>query len=210
MWLLLEESIRSHHPCVTVRQDNEHKDLYPRARVVVYTVLTMTTHLFLLVLSVGLMVVANAVPSPNSGTTTSTTTCPTFFGVTTPKSSNTAAHNLLTDIRGGQVLEPETLEDVEGILLKAASDNQLVVIDFSATWCGPCKMIAPLFQELSEAYMPDGVVFLKIDVDENPDTAAKYAVSAMPTFIFIKGGTVVDRLMGANPARLQELIDQHK
>lgn len=69
-------------------------------------------------------------------------------------------------------------------------------------------MIAPLFEELSDA-MPE-VVFLKVDVDENPDTAAKYSVSAMPTFIFLKGGSVVDRLMGANPARLQELIDEHK
>ena len=63
-------------------------------------------------------------------------------------------------------------------------------------------MITPLFKELSED-MP-GVVFLKVDVDENPDTAAKYGVSAMPTFVFIKKGEVVDRLMGANPAALQE------
>jgi thioredoxin 1 len=53
------------------------------------------------------------------------------------------------------------------------------------------------------------VVFVKVDVDENPDTAAKYSVSAMPTFVFIKGGDVVDRLMGANAARLQELIQEH-
>jgi thioredoxin 1 len=65
-----------------------------------------------------------------------------------------------------------------------------------------------LFEELSET-MSD-VMFIKVDVDENPDTAQKYSVSAMPTFVFIKGGEVVDRLMGANPARLQELIDQHK
>ena len=63
-------------------------------------------------------------------------------------------------------------------------------------------MISPLFTELSED-MPS-VVFLKVDVDENPDTAAKYGVSAMPTFVFIKKGEVVDRLMGANPAALQE------
>lgn len=53
------------------------------------------------------------------------------------------------------------------------------------------------------------VVFLKVDVDENPETAAKYSVSAMPTFLFIKSGEVVDRLMGANGARLQELIEEH-
>jgi len=64
------------------------------------------------------------------------------------------------------------------------------------------------FKELSEQF--EDVVFLKVDVDENPDTAAKYSVSAMPTFIFIKGGEVVDRLMGANPDRLQELILEHK
>lgn len=56
----------------------------------------------------------------------------------------------------------------------------------------------------------DDVVFIKVDVDDNPDTAAKYNVSAMPTFVFIKGGEVVDRLMGANPARLQELIEELK
>jgi thioredoxin 1 len=96
------------------------------------------------------------------------------------------------------------------IVRKAAenNNNQLVVIDFTATWCGPCRMIAPIFQELSEA-MPD-VVFVKVDVDDNPDTAAKYSVSAMPTFVFIQKGKVVDRLMGANPARLQELIDEYK
>jgi thioredoxin 1 len=52
----------------------------------------------------------------------------------------------------------------------------------------------------------EDVVFMKVDVDDNPDTAAKYSVSAMPTFVFIKGGVVVDRLMGANPARLREMI----
>ena len=69
-------------------------------------------------------------------------------------------------------------------------------------------MIAPLFQELSESM--EDVVFIKVDVDENQETAAKYNVSAMPTFVFIKGGEVVDRLMGANPDRLQELINELK
>lgn len=69
-------------------------------------------------------------------------------------------------------------------------------------------MIAPLFQELSDSM--EDVVFIKVDVDENQETAAKYNVSAMPTFVFIKGGEVVDRLMGANPDRLQELINELK
>jgi len=147
----------------------------------------------LLILLLSLLGLVVATPTPKG-------TCPSpnMFGV--PKSA--------LNVRGGEVLEPESLEDVESILVKAGASNQLVVIDFSATWCGPCKMIAPLFTSLSDQ-MQD-VVFLKVDVDDNPDTAAKYSVSAMPTFLFIKGGTVVDRLMGANPARLQELIDEHK
>jgi len=64
------------------------------------------------------------------------------------------------------------------------------------------------FEELSED-MSD-VVFVKVDVDENPETAAKYSVSAMPTFLFIKEGQVVDRLMGANPERLQSLLAEHQ
>jgi len=68
-------------------------------------------------------------------------------------------------------------------------------------------MIGPLFEELSENY--DNVIFVKVDVDENPDTAAQYSVSAMPTFVFIKNGEVVDRLMGANPTRLQEMIEEY-
>jgi thioredoxin 1 len=110
---------------------------------------------------------------------------------------------------GGEFLyEAETLSEVEDLVLKAAINNQLVVIDFTASWCGPCKAIAPLYRELSDEF-GDTVVFVKVDVDENPDTAAKYSVSAMPTFLYIKGGVVVDRLMGANPMKLRELIEEH-
>lgn len=90
------------------------------------------------------------------------------------------------------------------------TDTLLTIILFFIlhSWCGPCKMIAPLYAELSEEY--DNVIFVKVDVDENPDTAAAYSVSAMPTFVFVKGGEVVDRLMGANPTALQEMIEEHK
>jgi len=98
--------------------------------------------------------------------------------------------------------------EVDSVLNSAAlNGNKLVVIDFTASWCGPCRAIAPLYEALSEEI--DNVVFVKIDVDENPETAAKFSVSAMPTFVFVKGGEVVDRLMGANPNRLRELIEEH-
>ena len=67
-------------------------------------------------------------------------------------------------------------------------------------------MIAPLYHELSEMEENQDIVFLKVDVDENPNAAMKWSVSAMPTFLFIKEGEVVDRLMGANPGKLQELL----
>mmetsp|Transcript_8773 Transcript_8773/g.13585 ORF Transcript_8773/g.13585 Transcript_8773/m.13585 type:complete len:170 (+) Transcript_8773:139-648(+) len=115
----------------------------------------------------------------------------------------------ITQLRGGAgsgVVEATTLEQVNDLILKAAMNNQLVVIDFTASWCGPCKFISPVFSELADSI--NDVVFLKVDVDENPDTASKYSVSAMPTFVFIKGGEVVDRLMGANPDRLKEMIQE--
>lgn len=111
-------------------------------------------------------------------------------------------------LRGGEVLELTTLNEVESIIMKASNEGKLVVIDFSATWCGPCKMISPLYHELSELDTFSNVVFLKIDVDENPETAARYQVSAMPTFLFIKRGEVVDKLMGANPTALQDMLEE--
>jgi len=140
-------------------------------------------------------------PSPPK--TSADGTSGSLFGLL--KSSLSSAPSVLS-IRGGAVQEPSSLDQVEAALLRASAEGKLVVIDFTATWCGPCKMIAPIFHELSEQI--DSVVFLKVDVDENPDTAAKYSVSAMPTFVFIKGWEVVDRLMGANPARLKEMIEE--
>jgi len=133
----------------------------------------------------------------------------TVFGVPEAKlARKSTAANAVHGLRGGELHQPETLEDVNSLVLKAGSAGQLVVIDFTATWCGPCQMIAPIFKEMSNTY--DDVVFLKVDVDENAETAANYNVSAMPTFIFIKGGVVVERVMGADPSKLQASIDVHK
>jgi len=87
--------------------------------------------------------------------------------------------------------------------------SKLVVIDFFATWCGPCKMIAPVLEKMSEE-MKDHVVFLKVDVDESEDLAAEYSVQAMPTFVLLKNGSKVDSFSGANEAKLKELINKHK
>jgi len=133
----------------------------------------------------------------------------TVFGVPAAKlARKSTPTSVVHNLRGGELHEPETLEDVNSLVLRAGSAGQLVVIDFTATWCGPCQQIAPIYKEYSNTY--DDVVFLKVDVDENPETAANYNVSAMPTFIFIKGGVVVERVMGADPNKLQTSIDLHK
>ena len=74
--------------------------------------------------------------------------------------------------------------------------NPLVVIDFSATWCRPCKEIAPVYDKLSTQF--NNWVFTKVDVDLVQDAAEFYQVSCMPTFVFIQNGTVVNRVEGAN------------
>ena len=73
-----------------------------------------------------------------------------------------------------------------------------VIIDFWAAWCGPCKMIAPIIEELSNEYQGK-VKVGKLDVDENQQTAIKYGVRSIPTVLFIQGGEVKDTIIGAVP-----------
>lgn len=71
-----------------------------------------------------------------------------------------------------------------------------VVIDFWATWCGPCKKVAPIIEELAEQYK-DQVVVGKVDVEEQDDLAFKFGIRNIPTVLFIKNGQVVDKIVGA-------------
>jgi thioredoxin 1 len=75
--------------------------------------------------------------------------------------------------------------------------SPIAFVDFYATWCGPCKMIAPYVEKFSETYKT--VNFYKLDVDEVNDVARDYAISAMPTFMVFKHGKVVNKIVGANP-----------
>lgn len=71
-----------------------------------------------------------------------------------------------------------------------------VVLDFWATWCGPCKKIAPVIEELAEQYA-DQVIVGKVDVEENDELSFKYGIRNIPTVLFIKDGQVVDKIVGA-------------
>jgi len=88
-----------------------------------------------------------------------------------------------------------------------AGGVKLVVIDFSAKWCGPCKNIAPFVDEMSIKY--PNAHFLKVDVEECPETAVAYNVNSMPTFIFLRNKIRIDVLQGANNAALEAKIKQH-
>uniref|UniRef100_A0A8V0XP99 Thioredoxin n=1 Tax=Gallus gallus TaxID=9031 RepID=A0A8V0XP99_CHICK len=87
--------------------------------------------------------------------------------------------------------------------LKAAGEK-LVVVDFSATWCGPCKMIKPFFHSLCDKF--GDVVFIEIDVDDAQDVATHCDVKCMPTFQFYKNGKKVQEFSGANKEKLEETI----
>ena len=71
-----------------------------------------------------------------------------------------------------------------------------VMVDFWAEWCGPCKMIAPIVEDLAEDYSGK-MVFAKVDVDSNPETAMKYGVRGLPTLLLFSGGSPVDQVVGA-------------
>ncbi|KAF8772374.1 hypothetical protein HU200_005846 [Digitaria exilis] len=88
------------------------------------------------------------------------------------------------------------------------SRGKLLVIDFSASWCGPCRFIEPAFKEMSSRYTD--VIFVKIDVDELADVARTWKVEAMPTFVLAKGGKEVSRVVGAKKDELERKIGMFK
>ena len=83
------------------------------------------------------------------------------------------------------------------------SSNEVVVADFWAEWCGPCKMVGPFIEQLAAEYEGKAAIG-KIDIEENDDLATKYAIRNIPTVLFFKNGEVVDKMVGAAPKAAYE------
>ncbi len=92
---------------------------------------------------------------------------------------------------------------------EVAVNNSTVVVDFWAPWCGPCKMLGPVLEELDREY-EGKVKFIKVNVDNNPVVSQRFRVTSIPTVMVFKNGETVDTMVGFRPkASVKELVDRH-
>jgi len=104
--------------------------------------------------------------------------------------------DLITEVTD-QAFENEVLKSVGPVL-----------VDFWAPWCGPCRMLTPILTKLASQYQGK-IKVVKLNTDENPDTATKYNISGIPTLLFFKGGQLVNQVVGIKPPEeLKKMIDE--
>lgn len=121
---------------------------------------------------------------------------------TSPYSKNPNLNNNNNNINNKMVTVIQSEEEFK----TAISASNLVVVDFFAVWCGPCKMIAPMLEKFSNDY--SNAKFYKVDVDQLPSVAASNEVTSMPTLLFFKSGELVGKVIGANPAAIKQTLDK--
>nr|KJB39239.1 hypothetical protein B456_007G003400 [Gossypium raimondii] len=113
----------------------------------------------------------------------------------------------LSAFKDGQVIGVHSTSELEIKLNAATRTSRLAILYFTATWCGPCRFISPLYTSLAAKYAK--VVFLKVDIDEGRDVAARWNISSVPTFFFIRNGKEVDKVVGADKNTLESKIAQY-
>ncbi|KAJ9546135.1 hypothetical protein OSB04_025842 [Centaurea solstitialis] len=107
----------------------------------------------------------------------------------------------------GEVISIHKAVELETRLSGASRSNQVAILYFTATWCGPCRLMGPLYTTLAGKY--PNVVFLKIDIDEARDVAARWNISSVPAFFFTRNGKEIDRVVGADKASLEAKIAKY-
>ncbi|KAJ6295071.1 hypothetical protein OIU76_023048 [Salix suchowensis] len=113
----------------------------------------------------------------------------------------------ISALKEGQVIGIHSAKELDPKLNAASKTSRLAILYFTASWCGPCRMIAPIFTSLAAKYPK--VVFLKVDIDEARDVAARWNISSVPTFFFIKNGNEIDKVVGADKNELERKVKQH-
>lgn len=119
-------------------------------------------------------------------------------------STNNSSTNSTKSTRA--VIEVSSVEELDSFL--SLDSEGLVVLDWSAEWCGPCKRIAPDFEKLAKE--ETSVKFLHADIDELDESAMKMGISSVPTFLFFKKGVQVDKVSGANISLIKNTVAKHK
>ena len=127
--------------------------------------------------------------------------------LSTASSSPSAERGTLSSLFRGRSSIQFVEDDLELRSLLRRHPNKLVVVDWFATWCGPCRAILPVYEQLSVDNQH--VLFIGADIEEMPDASAQAGVQAVPCFHFIKGNELVAVLTGADESKLKELVKQH-
>jgi thioredoxin 1 len=115
---------------------------------------------------------------------------------------------VITYIIGCMSMSGNTIEITDGTFNDILQDNSSVVVDCWAPWCGPCRMIGPVIDQLSEEY--EAVKFGKLNTDENIEISRKFQIMAIPTLLFFKNGELVDRITGVVPkGHIEDVLKKH-